>query len=359
MLTMQFLHLSTAVLAYLSSAVVAHGSHHPIRDVEGGTLEVTLEAVSPNDATNIRATIKNVGSQESRLLKVGTVLDERPVKKLTVLDSNGSEVPFLGIELNLMAEALKPQHYESLAPGSSITRKLDATFVHDFEPGTYSLLLEGQFPTESGSSIAYRSNRISINVAARTVATIRKMAERRSTVLEPCSNRTVVDETLANCVKLARATAADAADVHSQRFVEYFKSNATADREQVAQRLEAVARECENTPGGNTSLNCQDIPSWNYCVTGGPLVAYTIWVNGYIVLCPLFYERPALPRQCHSQDHATTLIHEMTHARAVAEPFTATNDRAYGYDAVMKLDTVLSLDNADTYSLYASGKLKP
>ncbi|TLD07335.1 hypothetical protein PgNI_10325 [Pyricularia grisea] len=351
---MQFLHLSTAVLAYLSSAVVAHGHHNRIRDVEGSTLEVTLEAASPSDVTNITATIKNVGSQESRLLKVGTVLDERPVKKLTVLDSTGSEVPFLGIELNLLAEALKPEHYESLAPGSSISRQLDATFAHDFEPGTYSLVLEGQFPTESGSPIAYKSNSITINIATRSVATIRKMAEKRATVIEPCSNRTVIDDTIANCAKLARASAADAANVQSERFVEYFKSNATSDREQVVQRLEAVARECETTPGGNTSINCQDIPSWNYCVSSGPLVAYTIWVNGYVVLCPLFYERPALPQACHSQDHATTLIHEMTHARAVAEPFTATSDRAYGYDAVMNLSTVMSLDNADTYSLYSN-----
>ncbi|TLD22156.1 hypothetical protein PspLS_08158 [Pyricularia sp. CBS 133598] len=351
---MQFLHLSTAVLAYLSSAVVAHGNHHPIRDVADGTLEVTLEAASPSDATNIKATFKNVGSQVSRLLKVGTVLDERPVKKLTVLDSNGSEVPFLGIELSLLTEALEPQHYEALAPGSSITRQLDATFVHDFEPGTYSLLLEGILPTESGSAIAYKSNTISMDIAASSVAAIRKMAEKRATVIEPCSNRTVIDDTVSNCAKLARASAADAADVHSQRFVEYFKSNATADREQVVKRFEAVARECEKTPGGNTSINCQDIPSWNYCVSDGPLVAYTIWVNGFVVLCPLFYERPALPQECHRQDHATTLIHEMTHARAVAEPFTATSDRAYGYDAVMKLNNVMSLDNADTYSLYTN-----
>ncbi|EHA45915.1 metalloproteinase [Pyricularia oryzae 70-15] len=351
---MQFLHLSTAVLACLSSAVVAHGNHHPVRDVADSTLEVTLEAASPSDATNIKATIKNVGSQEARLLKVGTVLDERPVKKLTVLDSNGSEVPFLGIELSLLTEALEPRHYEPLAPGSSISRQLDATFVHDFEPGTYSLVLEGVLPTESGSPIAYRSNTITLNLATGSVATMRKMAEKRTTVMEPCSNRTVVDETVSNCGKLARASAADAADVHSQRFVEYFKTNATAAREQVVRRLEAVARECEATPGGNTSLNCQDIPSWNYCVSDGPLVAYTIWVNGYIVLCPLFYERPALPQECHRQDHATTLIHEMTHARAVAEPFTATSDRAYGYDAVMKLDSANSLDNADTYSLYTN-----
>jgi deuterolysin len=276
----------------------------------------------------------------------------------------GEQLPFQGIELSVYYEGLESKHYEKLAAGSSITRLVDLSSVYDFQPGTYSIVAEGTFPSVSGTfkeptSISFKSKALSITVKESSAAEVKQILSRRSIVETedcPADKLKANLDGVRNCETLARAAAADAADVHSARFVEYFKSNETEAREHVSGRLLAVAKECSTTDSGDTRLLCRD--DLNVCETDGPLIAYTTWVNGYIVMCPLFYDTlPPLPRKCHKQDHATTTIHEMTHARAVYEDKApATADRAYGYENSTALTSEEAMYNADSYSLYANGK---
>ncbi|KAJ2966649.1 hypothetical protein NQ176_g10049 [Zarea fungicola] len=67
--------------------------------------------------------------------------------------------------------------------------------------------------------------------------------------------------------------------------------------------------------------------------------------------CDLYWEDlPGLTRTCHAQDQATTTLHEMTHLRQVA----GTQDNGYGYDNIRRLTTAQSLNNADSYAVFAN-----
>jgi hypothetical protein len=76
----------------------------------------------------------------------------------------------------------------------------------------------------------------------------------------------------------------------------------------------------------------------------------------FITYCPIFFSAlPALTSSCHAQDQATTVLHESTHAPGVYSP--GTQDNGYGYAAATALSANAALNNADSYALYANGKL--
>ncbi|KAF4975579.1 hypothetical protein FZEAL_7651 [Fusarium zealandicum] len=338
-------------------------SHYAKRGAnsEASDLAVTLSVPSSGKATVVEATITNNGKHDLGLLKIGTFLDDRPVKKLTVVDETGAEIPFMGIELSVYYDGLKSEHFKTLKAGSSLTQAIDIASAFDLEPGTYKVFAEGSIPSSSGGSsvtrsASYKSEAISVTVDKPSLSAVKQSSMKRAVVAnDTCTPEKleVTSNAIRNCVTLARAAAADAADVNSARFVEYFKSNETSARKHVSGRLNAVVKECSNTEGGAISVSCTD--PFGYCNDGGPLIAYTIWVNGYMVMCPLYYDTlPPLPQTCHKQDHATTTIHEMTHARAVWEGEVSTGDYAYGYENSTALDPSDALYNADNYSLYAN-----
>ncbi|EMT67807.1 hypothetical protein FOC4_g10005920 [Fusarium odoratissimum] len=332
-----------ACVAFLASGVRAHLPHHK-HARNSDALTVSLEPVS-GQSTQINVSIKNAGPTDLSLLKIG------------------NEVPFMGIELSLYYDGLNTNHFETLKTGSSIFRVVDLSTIYDLKPGTYSVYAEGSLPAVSEESskptpVSLKSEPISIKVAKASSAEAKQQASKRTILQEDSCTADKLELTansVKNCETLARAAAKDASDVHSARFVEYFKSNETKAREHVTGRLLAVAEECSTSDSGNTRVFCRD--EIGYCESDGPLIAYTTWVNGYVTMCPLFYDTlPPLPQKCHKQDHATTTIHEMTHARAVYEQEVSTQDYAYGYENSTALDPLSCLYNADSYSLYANGK---
>ncbi|KAK2689354.1 hypothetical protein QWA68_011379 [Fusarium oxysporum] len=348
-----------ACVAFLTSGVRAHLPHYK-HARNSDALTVSLEPVS-GQSTQVNVSIKNAGPTDLSLLKIGTILDERPVKKLSLEDENGNEVPFMGIELSLYYDGLNTNHFETLKTGSSIFRVVDLSTIYDLKPGTYSVYAEGSLPAVSEESskptpVSLKSEPISVKIAKASSAEAKQQASKRTILQEDSCTADKLElaaNSVKNCETLARAAAKDASDVHSARFVEYFKSNETKAREHVTGRLLAVAEECSTSDSGNTRVFCSD--EIGYCESDGPLIAYTTWVNGYVTMCPLFYDTlPPLPQKCHKQDHATTTIHEMTHARAVYEQEVSTQDYAYGYENSTALDPLSCLYNADSYSLYAN-----
>lgn len=112
--------------------------------------------------------------------------------------------------------------------------------------------------------------------------------------------------------------------------------------------LNKVVTECGSTTSGSTDYHCSDI----YGGCSSNVLAYTVPSVGVIVNCPLYFSAlPALTSSCHAQDQATTTLHEMTHA------VCGTDDLAYGYSAAVQLSASQSVNNADSYALYANGKL--
>lgn len=78
------------VLTLVAHLTVGVQSHNPYRRAqESNDLSISLTQVS-GKPSEVKATITNNGDSVLSLLKIGTILDERPVKKLTVTDENGT-----------------------------------------------------------------------------------------------------------------------------------------------------------------------------------------------------------------------------------------------------------------------------
>jgi deuterolysin len=117
-------------------------------------------------------------------------------------------------------------------------------------------------------------------------------------------------------------------------------------------KASADPRSVTQTNGGVTQVGCTDW--WNppFCTDG--VLSYTVSPANRAAFCPLFFTLPLVSSNCHSQDMATTTLHEMTHCPAVYSP--ETDDKAYGYDNDMRLSAGDAFLNADTYAMYANGE---
>lgn len=147
------------------------------------------------------------------------------------------------------------------------------------------------------------------------------------------------------------ATAAEQAarNGSGDKLVEYFGSQSTSVRQQVAQVFNKIAAECDSTTSGVAEQYCSDVLS--YCEDG--VLAYAVPSMDVMVSCDMYFgQLPALETRCHRQDQATTTLHEVTHLRQVA----GTNDYAYGYTLATQLSSQQALNNADSYTLFANGK---
>ncbi|KAG7120750.1 Neutral protease 2 like protein [Verticillium longisporum] len=332
-----------------------------------GNVEVTLRSAETAPLL-IEATIKNAGSKDLAFLKAGTIFGSSRVQLLDAqrIEPDGSrqKAAFQGIVASVDFDALAPENYEVLRPGSAIVKKIDAAALYGLSAGTYEFSATGHFAAQPDSaslptvSEAYKSNTLTVTVDEATALLSRVVPaplQHRALLQEDsCKNTTqrqFMLDALANCKPLAEAGAAEARDVTSLRFVEYFRSNASESRQLVAGRLDAVAKECSTSDSGGVRVYCTEPFDWTECST--PLVGYTWPLNNWIIMCPMFFDtRPPMPQECHKQDHTTTMIHEMTHNPAVYE--VATQDAAYSYPNITQLDPDMALYNADTYSLFAN-----
>lgn len=75
-------------VAYLASGVQSHFPHSR-HARNNNALTAFLEPV-PGQSTQVNVSIKNDGPTDLSLLKIGTILDDRPVKKLSLKDESGT-----------------------------------------------------------------------------------------------------------------------------------------------------------------------------------------------------------------------------------------------------------------------------
>jgi deuterolysin len=251
--------------------------------------------------------------------------------------------------------------FTPLEAGQTIEVEIDAAELHDLSTsGTYDIESFGAIPyaeigsTElTGDAVTFTSNKLSLAVDGAEASKVKRaIHSRKRTVLSSdCTGAklTAVRSALSNCVSLANAAATAATSGSASKFQEYFKTTSSSTRSTVAARLRAVASDCGSTTSGRTSTHCVD----TYQACSSNVLAYTVPSQNYIVYCNLFFSAlPGVSSGCHSQDQATTVIHEETHAPGVYSP--GTQDLGYGYAAATRLSANSALNNADQYALYAN-----
>ena len=320
---------------------------------------VTLSRVS---GTKVRAAVTNRDDVEYNLFVRGTFLDEVPINKFHVRN-RAANAKFAGIFQRLSYDNPSPDSFRAIHAGETLAIDVELAELYDMNvDGPYDVSTAGRIyyaeanSTElTGKAMTFNSNRLSFKVdsfqAQRHSKAVDKIAK-RTELQSDCTNDKLhaIQTALSNCQMLAENAAVNATSNETSRFNEYFKTTDESTRKTVAERLQAVASDCNATASGPTRTYCTDV----YSGCASNVLAYTLPAYNYIAYCPLFFDNlPALTDTCHNQDQATTVLHEETHAPDVYAPGTL--DNAYGYDAAMDLSTDAAVNNADTYALYANG----
>ena len=269
-----------------------------------------------------------------------------------------TEVPFEGIKIRLLTTGLTPDAFTPLAAGETKELTVETAALHTLnDGGVFDVFAAGSLPyaeadsTELVGTLAYESNKLSMNIDGALAAKVSKALDlrRRTAVSSDCtgSKLSAVRTALSNCVSLANAAASAARS--GTKLSTYFRSTSSSVASTVAARLTAVAGDCGG--GSRTETHCTD----QYQACSSNVLAYTAPAANFIAYCNLFFTAlPALASTCHGQDQATTVLHETTHAPGVYSP--GTDDYAYGYNNAIRLSTSQAVLNADSYALYANGE---
>lgn len=251
--------------------------------------------------------------------------------------------------------------FQTIAAGESVEAEFDPAEVHDLSTGgDFDFLVRGNFLTASADStsidgsVPFDSNVLKSHVDGVTAAKVRRdfhdNIHKRTQLQSDCtgSSGTAQRTALTNCAALARKAATAATNGSAAKLTEYFKSSTSATRSAVADVFNKAATECGSTTSGVSTQYCTDV--LGYCESG--VLAYTVPSRSLMASCPLYFSAlTALSTQCHAQDQATTTLHESTHLSQIK----GTQDNGYGYSAIQGLSSSQSLNNADSYALFANG----
>jgi deuterolysin len=271
-----------------------------------------------------------------------------------------NQLAFDGVRLQLRTSNVAEDAFQTLAAGESVEAEFDPAEVHDLSAGgDFDFLVRGMFLTASADSttidgaVPFDSNVLKSHVNGVAAAKVRRDFHdnlKRTEIQSDCAGTrgTAQRTALTNCASLAQKAAAAATNGSASKLTEYFKSSTSATRSTVANVFNKVADECGSTTSGVSTQYCTD--TLGYCSSN--VLAYTIPSRSLMVSCDLYFsDLTGLSTRCHAQDQATTTLHETTHLSQIK----GTQDNGYGYSAIQGLSTSQSLNNADSYALFANG----
>ncbi|TQS32432.1 hypothetical protein Golomagni_07249 [Golovinomyces magnicellulatus] len=271
----------------------------------------------------------------------------------------GKNVDFEGVRLRVSTEKPAADAFQHIAAGQSVEVTFDVAQSHNLSSGgKFDVVADGilQFASDADTalvgSVPYTSNTLSVDVDGAEASTVREAMQskhtKRTNIVSCSSSRlSVTRDALSYCVSLSRNAASAATSGSASKMNEFFKDSSSQTRSYVASVFNAVARECGSTSGGYSDYYCYDVSG--YCESN--VLAYTVPSQSYMAYCDLYYNQlPTLTSSCHRQDKATTNLHEMTHLTQIA----GTDDLGYGYDNIRRLSSRDSLNNADSYAVFAN-----
>ncbi|KAF2434079.1 hypothetical protein EJ08DRAFT_705093 [Tothia fuscella] len=352
---MKSLSYSLISFAFLICSAVSGAVKKP-------SLEVKLSALDAK-AGIIKINVKNTGTLSLNLFKWGTLLDAGPVRKVDVFAKDSKTPnPFIGIKTSVRTTNLTSSAFAKLDKNKSIQFTVNIAQTHDLSAGgsftlhSTGLIPYAEFPStdlSAGKSLVYKSNKLKVKIDAKAAAKAKpdynKMLQKVKR--DDCGgNRGIIETSLAMCSWIAANAAKAAFNGDAGKFAEYFKTADGGVRAAVGNRFNAIAAECGTINAGATQVGCTDWYNPPFCTSG--ILSYTVSPLNRVAFCPLFFSLPLLSQNCHSQDMASTTLHEMTHCPAVYGP--ETDDKTMGYDNDMRLSAGDAFSNADSYAMYAN-----
>ncbi|KAF9269532.1 zincin [Marasmius fiardii PR-910] len=332
---------SFVALVFASSAIAG-----PMKRFGGLTVDLSgPSTVASVDDLKFTATVKNTGSEAVKVLKYGTILDEKlPTRSFTVTKD--------GTTLSVSLEDADDSAYAVIPAGESITVNHDVASLFDFASagaGTFKFEPVATFQV-AGSEEKVASladiEELEVNTSAVEVTLTGTPEKREHLPLEKrarstCSGTqgTFVSSAYTEGKQMASAAASYvSSNGANSLYTSYFK---TASTSTVRGVLSNVANENSST----RTLNCND--ALGACTSG--VIAYTVY------FCSIFFQEVAQSRLCNGGTtvaarniRGATVLHELTHATS------GTDDIIYGCSSDRALSASQSIDNADNYNCFAS-----
>ncbi|KAL0931576.1 metalloproteinase [Colletotrichum truncatum] len=274
--------------------------------------------------------------------------------------NSNNKVDFTGIRVYVDDRNLPDSAFRTIAPGEIVEVQWDTAQVHDLSSGgdfefssAGSLRYAEEGSNEITGQVVYDSGVIHASVDGAQAASVhaafhQAITEKRVTLKSDCNSSQKKIVTSALSKGKSYATAAQSAAKAGTRLEQYFRSSSSSTKNTVSSVFGKVANVLGSTTSG-ANLYCSDVG--NFC-SGGVAAYCQPGTNGYIVVCDGWFTFPSSSSGCRSTDQAQVLIHEATHLSEVA----GTDDVCYGYEGcVNKISTAQSLNNADSFAIYANG----
>ncbi|KIM23540.1 hypothetical protein M408DRAFT_253075 [Serendipita vermifera MAFF 305830] len=327
------------------------------------SLSTNAASISSVDDISLVATVENTSDQDIKVLKFGTVLDNKlPTNSFTVT-RGGQSVPFTGIQVQLSMTDLTEDSFVVIPAGQSVT----ATHTnigplykfHGLGVGSFSFAPRQDFQVASADSVVtdiadtlrvvVGSSSVDVNVTTDVTKRdleLERDLEKRAKVT--CSTSSYSSFISASYTE-GKALASLAANYISSRgtsdslFKAYFGATTSTKPYTV---FSTVASESSST----RTLSCTD----PYAVCGNGVIAYTVTSTTNIYYCSIFYNEVTTSRLCSGTTVASrnirggTTLHELTHA------LSGTTDVGYGcsYDQSLATSSpTRAMSNADNYNV--------
>lgn len=361
------------------AAQLAFGS--PL-DKRAATISVELStpasSVSSIGDLKIAAAITNTGSEAVKLLKYGTILDDKlPTRSFAITGKDGKAVPFTGVKLSVSLADVDESAFTTLEAGQTVTTTHEVSSIYDFASvgtGAFTFTPVTDFVTVDSPAISSASakhveaghefSKIETEVTSNTVTVevTNDVAKRDLEGREPEAEagtlqkraRTVCSNTSqASFISSSYSEAKSLASLSSS----YVNSRGTSDAlyrsywgSNSASRVTSVFNGVANENSSSRTLSCTD----SYGVCGGGVIAYTVIATTNIYYCSIFFNEVPHSRLCSGTSVASrnvrggTTLHEITHA------VSGTDDVTYGCAADQALADSRKIVNADNYNCFAS-----
>ncbi|KAI0717607.1 Deuterolysin metalloprotease family-domain-containing protein, partial [Cerioporus squamosus] len=303
------------------------------------------------DDIKVTAAVTNTGSEDVKVLKFGTILDNHyPTRSFTV-SKDGLVANFTGIKLQIDLDAVDESAYVVIPAGETVVVEHEVAPLYNFEElGTgafeFEPVTDFQVVEADAKPNAYKvsASKVKVNVKSDVAKREMKAHEKRARV--SCSNSSE-SSFISSSYSEAKSLASVVANYISSNgadslFRSYFGSSSTSTVRNV---FSAVASENSSS----RTLSCSD--PYDVCDPG--VIAYTVTSTTNIYFCSIFYNEVTTSRLCSGTTVASrnirggTVLHELTHA------LSGTTDVGYGcsYDQSLASQAVR---NADNYNCFAT-----
>jgi deuterolysin len=346
-----------APLVTLAFAATALAS--PYKRADGLVVSLTAKDTSVHSIADVTLTAKveNTGSEAIKVLKYGTVLDNKLPTRSFKVTKGDSEVEFTGVKIQVSLKDADDSAYAIIPAGGSITVEHQIASLFDFESagtGAFTFTPVTDFQSVSGESsfadsvdelVTIESSVSSATVEVTSDVKKRSVAEKRA--VDICTNssqKSFLDAAYSESKSLASIAANYiSSNSGSSLYTSYWGTNSATT---VRGRFTTVA----NENSSSRTLSCTD--TYGACSSG--VIAYTLIATTNIYVCSIFFNEVTTSRLCSGTTVASrnirggTILHEMTHATS------GTDDVTYGCSADQALSTANKLKNADNYNCFST-----